>query len=382
MSEIVSQQISQQAWDNLQQQVKTLHDQVQSLQALMTKAGLIAAEEGVVGVYEGETMVAADGSRYPVPPNYASKTMLVSGDSLRMIEPVDGGQAKYKQIGKAERLKAEGLLAKKDGKFEVLTDQGSFKVLQAAVKHYEGEVGDTVLVQYAKQHVKGSWAAIEKIIPAASRASAAPAANSVSAGVINPAMPMPTSNIVQIKHAHAAQDIAKSESTATAPQAVSDLAAPVAATPAPAEPKAPPAKSVKQVEKSATADQASRAPRQQPERKPRSEAKPNSSGRASGNQRSGGGRSDTGGRSDAGGRQPSGSGPKKPGLGSAARPAAKKPGSSGSSGSSSSGSAAPRNQAPRPVAAVAPKRGEEDRPLPVDRGEILPMAEFDDDELM
>ena len=108
-------------------------------------------------------MVEESGKRHQVPPNYASKTMLVPGDTIRMVEDKDGGQTKYKQIGKAERAKASGILVKKDGKYEVLTNAGSFKVLSASIKHFNGEVGDQVFIQYPKQHVKGSWAAVEKV---------------------------------------------------------------------------------------------------------------------------------------------------------------------------------------------------------------------------
>jgi hypothetical protein len=123
------------------------------------------AEEGVVGIYDGEYMHLEGGKRVQVPPNYASKSMLVPGDTIRMIEDESGdpGKAKFKQIAKVERTKASGLLARKDGKYEVLCEEGSFKVLTASIKHFNGEVGDTVTIQFPKVHVKGSWAAVEKI---------------------------------------------------------------------------------------------------------------------------------------------------------------------------------------------------------------------------
>lgn len=141
----------------------SLEDQMQQLKNALQAVG-ISAEMGIVGVYEGETMVTAEGQVHPVPANYASKTMLVSGDTLRLMLGRDGGQSKYKQIGKVDRAKAEGLLVKKDGKFEVLTDQGSFKILAAAAKYHELEPGDTVLIQFATQHSRGSWAAVERVV--------------------------------------------------------------------------------------------------------------------------------------------------------------------------------------------------------------------------
>ena len=143
------------------QALRIIEEQLAILKQLA--GGGNVAPEGIVGIFDGEFMVEESGKRHQVPPNYASKTMLVPGDTIRMIEDKDGGQTKYKQIGKAERAKAGGILVKKDGKYEVLTDAGSFKVLSASIKHFNGEVGDQVFIQYPKQHVKGSWAAVEKV---------------------------------------------------------------------------------------------------------------------------------------------------------------------------------------------------------------------------
>jgi hypothetical protein len=122
---------------------------------------------GVVGTFDGEHIQLEDGSKYPIPPNYASKSMLVPGDTLRMIiDPQGGDQHRFKQIAKVERGKATGLLTRKDGKYEVICEEGSFKVLTAAIKHFEAESGDYLMVQFAKNHPKGSWAAIEKVVKA------------------------------------------------------------------------------------------------------------------------------------------------------------------------------------------------------------------------
>lgn len=126
-----------------------------------------AVPEGVVGVFDGEFMIEESGKKHQIPPNYASKSMLVVGDTVKMIPGASGGQAKFKQIEKVERVKIEGVLAKKDGKYEVLTEVGSYKVLPVAIKHYNGEVGDQVKIQIPKNHARGGWAAVEKVIPTA-----------------------------------------------------------------------------------------------------------------------------------------------------------------------------------------------------------------------
>ena len=155
------------------QAVRIIEEQLVILKQLADGGSVV--QEGIVGVFDGEFMVEESGKRHQVPPNYASKTMLVPGDTIRMVEDKDGGQTKYKQIGKAERAKASGILVKKDGKYEVLTDAGSFKVLSASIKHFNGEVGDQVFIQYPKQHVKGSWAAVEKVASQSMAPAAVPA---------------------------------------------------------------------------------------------------------------------------------------------------------------------------------------------------------------
>jgi hypothetical protein len=143
------------------QAIKTIENQLAVIKQL------VGAEtpEGEVGMFDGEFMHLADGRKIAVPPNYASKSMLVPGDSLRMVaDPAGGDQHRFKQIAKVERAKATGLLTRKDGKFEVICEEGSFKVFAAAIKHFEAEVGDAVTIQFAKNHTKGSWAAVEKVV--------------------------------------------------------------------------------------------------------------------------------------------------------------------------------------------------------------------------
>ena len=82
---------------------------------------------GVVGIYDGEKITTAGGEVFPVPGNYASKSLLVVGDTLKMYE--EGGEKRFKQIEHVKRHKTNGLLVKKDGKFRAITPEGSYKVL-------------------------------------------------------------------------------------------------------------------------------------------------------------------------------------------------------------------------------------------------------------
>lgn len=116
-----------------------------------------------LGTFDGEYMILASGKRYQVPPNYASKSLLVAGDTLRLME--EGAVNKFKQIEKVPRITTQGILTKKDGKWAVVCEQGSFWVLSAAVKHWEGEIGDEVEVQLPEKYkeLKAQWAALEKV---------------------------------------------------------------------------------------------------------------------------------------------------------------------------------------------------------------------------
>lgn len=142
--------------------IHTIETQLTAIKQSLS--GVPGKEEGVVGTFDGEYIQLQDGRRFPIPPNYASKSMLVAGDTLRMTEDTSGGeQHRFKQIAKIERAKATGILTRKDGKFEVVCEDGSFKVLAAAIKHFEAQPGDLLTIQFAKNHLKGSWAAVEKL---------------------------------------------------------------------------------------------------------------------------------------------------------------------------------------------------------------------------
>lgn len=43
----------------------------------------------IKGEFDGQHMAGEDGKRYPIPPNYASKSKLLTGDRLKLIIDVD-----------------------------------------------------------------------------------------------------------------------------------------------------------------------------------------------------------------------------------------------------------------------------------------------------
>jgi len=134
---------------------------------ILQKAQELAVETGksriVQGVFNGQNMVGSDGSEYPVPANYASKSKIVQGDTLKLTISEDGSFI-YKQIGPIPRKKIMGVLSQdENGEYQVVADGKTYKVLLASITYFKGEVGDEVTLVVP---VKGEseWAAIENII--------------------------------------------------------------------------------------------------------------------------------------------------------------------------------------------------------------------------
>src|SRR5690606_11961269 len=145
--------------------------------------------------------------------------------------------------------KTEGVLVKKDGKYEVLSEEGSFKVLSASIKHYDGEVGDTVKIQYPKNHVKGGWAAVVKVIHANETPAPAVDENSILKPVI-------------LDHA---QPVQQEPEAAPAPQqaeVASSAATPKAETPKTSKSKAPASEQVSDAKPKAKPARKQTAPKQ------------------------------------------------------------------------------------------------------------------------
>lgn len=116
---------------------------------------------GLLGVFDGEYMIAADGKKYEVNPNYAAKSMLVVGDNLKMIE--EGDKKLFKQVSKVPRKHLTGILNKKEGNWYALTDAGSYRVLDVAVEFRHGQTKDEVTVLVPEENLNAPFAALEKL---------------------------------------------------------------------------------------------------------------------------------------------------------------------------------------------------------------------------
>lgn len=114
---------------------------------------------GIIGSYDGENMVTEKGEKFSVPQNYASKSGLVFGDTLKRID--DGGGFVFKQVQRVRRFRVQGVLVKKEGKWAVVTSEGSFKVLDRTVEHFGLKENDEVFAIIPEDNKKASFAALD-----------------------------------------------------------------------------------------------------------------------------------------------------------------------------------------------------------------------------
>ena len=117
----------------------------------------------IEGVFDGQSMIDSDGSVYPVPANYASKSKLVSGDVLKLTIQRDG-RFVYKQIGPTDRKYLVGPLSSEEGQFQILSNGKAYKVLLASVTYYKAEIGDQITVLVPLNH-DSEWAVIDAVLP-------------------------------------------------------------------------------------------------------------------------------------------------------------------------------------------------------------------------
>ncbi len=112
------------------------------------RGGGAGESPGLVGKYDGMFMITEAGKKYPVPDNYAAKTKLVYGDKLKMIEGPEG--RRFKLLEEVERTETEAQLAIKDGHFEALGKEGSYKIIQGAVRYWNGAEKDKIKILLPK----------------------------------------------------------------------------------------------------------------------------------------------------------------------------------------------------------------------------------------
>lgn len=126
----------------------------------------IVEEEGefIEGVFDGQSMIDAEGKKYPVQANYASKSKLVAGDILKLTILADG-RFLYKQIGPVERKNVIGILNQESGHHFVMVNGKKFNVLLASVTYFKAKPGDEVTI-IIPANEDSDWACIENVLTA------------------------------------------------------------------------------------------------------------------------------------------------------------------------------------------------------------------------
>lgn len=116
----------------------------------------------IEGRFDGQNMLGPAGKIYPVPANYASKSKLVEGDTLKLTIAEDGSFI-YKQIGPVERKKLIGKLKLENDQYLVTAGDQDYRVLFASVTYFKVSPDDevTIVVPAAGS---STWAAIEAVI--------------------------------------------------------------------------------------------------------------------------------------------------------------------------------------------------------------------------
>lgn len=117
--------------------------------------------DGEAGVFDGKHMTTKDGKKYDVPLNYAAKSKLVFGDTLKMVE--DNGKQLFKQIIKVDRQKIDGILTKKEGEWYLLTDRGSYKVSDVAAEFQNAQLNSQATALIPAQNLDAPFATIDEV---------------------------------------------------------------------------------------------------------------------------------------------------------------------------------------------------------------------------
>ncbi len=119
-----------------------------------------AGSQVIEGIFDGQSMVALNGKTYPISANYASKSKLVEGDTLKLTI-TDEGKLLYKQIGPVPRKQVIGTLLYQDGLYYVEVAGKEYRILLASVTYFRLEVGSQVTVIIPDGNPDATWAAVE-----------------------------------------------------------------------------------------------------------------------------------------------------------------------------------------------------------------------------
>jgi hypothetical protein len=119
------------------------------------------ATGAVEGVFDGTHMIDAEGNKYEVPQNYASKSKLVEGDILQMLRFEDG-RILFKQLEHVETKTVIGDLKTNNGEYTCNVQDKCYKILPAAVMYFRVQPGDRLTLIIPK-YGDSIWAAVQGI---------------------------------------------------------------------------------------------------------------------------------------------------------------------------------------------------------------------------
>lgn len=122
----------------------------------------VTDDKVIEGVFDGQNMIDAEGKKYPVPANYASKSKLVAGDILKLSIQADG-RFLYKQIGPVERKNVIGMLNQEGSQYFVQIGDKRYNVLLASVTYFKAAAGDQVTI-IIPANEDSDWACIENVL--------------------------------------------------------------------------------------------------------------------------------------------------------------------------------------------------------------------------
>lgn len=124
----------------------------------------ISGQKIIEGIFDGQNMIGLDGKQYHVPVNYASKSKLAEGDTLKLT--ISGqGNFLYKQIGPVERVRIVATLDYNSDlrEYTAKAQDKVWKVLTASITYFKGVAGDEIVLIVPKGRMS-TWAAVENII--------------------------------------------------------------------------------------------------------------------------------------------------------------------------------------------------------------------------
>lgn len=120
-------------------------------------------DDAIFGVFDGEKMVAKDKKEYQVPPNYASKSKLLPGDTLKLSISEDGRYL-FKQVNPIDRKNEIGVLEMVgEGNYQVDIKGKKYRVLLASITYFKAKPGDKLSLVIPKDS-ESEWAAVDNIV--------------------------------------------------------------------------------------------------------------------------------------------------------------------------------------------------------------------------